>query len=126
MSDTRITLGKQGEDMATAHLKKNGFQIVTRNYRQKSGEIDIIARDGEWLVFIEVKTRKSLRFGQPFEAVTQKKQTQIGRVALDYMTRNKLLDQAVRFDVISIMVNQDGKADIEHLPNCFEPIIRYY
>ena len=126
MSDTRISLGKKGEDIATAHLKKNGFQIITRNYRQKSGEIDIIARDGEWLVFIEVKTRKSLRFGHPFEAVTQKKQNQIGRVALDYMTRNKLLDHAVRFDVISIMVNRDGKADIEHLPNCFEPNIGFH
>jgi len=126
LSDTRITLGKLGEDIATAHLKKNGLQIITRNYRQKSGEIDIIARDGEWLVFIEVKTRKSLRYGQPFEAVTPKKQTQIGRVALDYMTRNKLLDQAVRFDVISIIVNRDGKADIEHLPNCFEPVIGFY
>ncbi len=126
MSDTRISLGKQGEDIATAHLKKNGFQIITRNYRQKSGEIDIIARDGEWLVFVEVKTRKSLRYGQPFEAVTQKKQTQIGRVALDYLTRNKLLDQAVRFDVISIIVKRDGNTDIEHLPNCFEPVIGFH
>jgi len=97
-----------------------GFSILARNYRQKTGEIDIIARDGDCLVFVEVKTRKSLRFGQPFEAVTTKKQAQLSRVALDYLSRNKLLDQPARFDVISILLADDGKADIEHLPNCFE------
>lgn len=126
MSDTRISLGKKGEDIATSHLERNGFQIIVRNYRQKTGEIDIIAKDGKWLVFIEVKTRTSLRFGQPFEAVTQKKQNQIGRVALDYMTRNKISDQPVRFDVISIVLGRNGKTDIEHLPDCFQPVIGFH
>ena len=120
MSDSRITLGKRGEDIASSFLKNKGFKIIQRNYRQKIGEIDIIARQDEWLVFIEVKARKSVRFGQPFEAVTQAKQAQIGRVALDYMTRNKLSDQPVRFDVISILFNRNGDTDIAHLPNCFE------
>lgn len=126
MSDARITLGKQGEDIAVTYLKKKKLIIITRNYRQKTGEIDIIAKDGEWLVFIEVKTRMSLRFGQPFEAVTQRKQNQIGRVALDYMTRHKLSNQLVRFDVISIIVNKNKKPKIEHLPNCFEPTIGFH
>lgn len=120
MSETRIKLGKQGEDLAVDHLLGRGFEIIVRNYRQKTGEIDIIARDREWLVFVEVKTRKSTCFGQPFEAVTKKKQSQICRVALDYMSRNKLLDQPARFDVISILINKNGKAVIEHLANCFE------
>lgn len=113
-----------GEDLACSYLKDHGLAIVTRNYRQKSGEIDIIAQDQACLVFVEVKTRKSLRFGQPFEAVTLKKQSQISRVALDYMTRHKLSDQPARFDVISIVMAADGKAEIEHLTNCFEAAIR--
>jgi putative endonuclease len=126
LSKERISLGKQGEDLAAAYLKSHDVAIIKRNYRQKSGEIDIIARDQEWLVFVEVKTRKSLRFGQPFEAVTPKKQAQISRVALDYITRNKLSDQAVRFDVISIVIPKDGKPEIEHLANCFEAAGNFY
>lgn len=126
MSDNRLTLGKKGEDIAASFLEKKGFQVIQRNYRQKIGEIDIIAKQNEWLVFIEVKTRKSVRFGMPFEAVTQAKQTQIGKVALDYMTRNNLLDQPVRFDVISILFTGNGKTDIEHLPNCFELTNGFY
>jgi putative endonuclease len=121
LSDTHITLGRKGEELAADHLLEKGFEILVRNYRQKIGEIDIIARDREWLVFVEVKTRKSTSFGQPFEAVTKKKQLQVCRVALDYMSRNKLLDQQARFDVISILINNNGKADVEHLDNCFEP-----
>ncbi|MBU0946302.1 MAG: YraN family protein [Proteobacteria bacterium] len=122
MSEARITLGKQGEDLAAHHLIKLGFSILARNYRQKIGEIDIIARDGNCLVFVEVKTRKTLRFGQPFEAVTTKKQAQLTRVALDYLNRNKLLDQPARFDVISILLPDKGKVAIEHIPNCFESV----
>ena len=126
MSKERISLGKLGENLAVAYLENHGVDIIKRNYRQKSGEIDIIARDQECLVFVEVKTRKSLRFGQPFEAVTPRKQAQISRVALDYMTRTKLSDQAVRFDVISIVMTKDGKPEIEHLTNCFDAAINSY
>ena len=94
VSESRINLGKLGEDLATVFLKQKGFQIITRNYRQKTGEVDIISKDGETLIFIEVKTRSSLLFGQPFEAVTIKKQTQLNRIALDYMTRNQINNQA--------------------------------
>jgi putative endonuclease len=125
LSEARITLGKQGEDLATHHLKKLGFSILARNYRQKIGEIDIIARDGNCLVFVEVKTRKSLRFGQPFEAVTTKKQAQLAKVALDYLNRNQLLDQPARFDVISILLPDNGKVCIEHIPNCFESVLNW-
>lgn len=123
MSKDRINLGKQGENLAADFLKKQGFNILVRNYRKKSGEIDIIARDGEWLVFIEVKTRTNVHFGQPYEAVTTKKQTQISRVALDYITRKKLHDEPARFDVISILLPTSGKADITHLPFCFEALL---
>ena len=120
MSDRRVALGRHGEALAANYLTRKGVQIIARNYRQKTGEIDIIARDGDYLVFIEVKTRKSSHFGHPFEAVTRKKQAQISRVALGYMGRNKLLDQPARFDVISIVMKDNGQAAIEHLTNCFE------
>ncbi len=126
MSKNRISLGKQGEDLATEFLQKKGLTIIIRNYRQKFGEIDIIARDQETLVFIEVKTRKSLLFGQPFEAVNKKKQAQISMLALDYMTRNKLSDQAARFDVISIVMDTPNAPKIEHLVNCFEASSSFY
>ncbi len=120
MSKARITLGKKGEDLAADYLKQQGLSIVEQNYRQKTGEIDIIARDGNCLVFVEVKTRNSVQYGMPYEAVTARKQMQISKTALDYLTRNKLADQAARFDVISIIMKKDGKAEIEHLPNCFD------
>ncbi len=120
MPKSTISLGTQGEELAVVHLKKQGFKILAQNYRQKTGEIDIIARDGTYLVFIEVKTRKSLRFGRPYEAVTHKKQTQITKVALEYITRNKLHDQPMRFDVISITIHAHHGIDIKHLKNCFE------
>lgn len=109
-----------GEDLAADYLTTRGYTILARNYRKNTGEIDIIARDGEYLVFIEVKTRTNLLFGQPYEAVTLRKQAQISRVALGYITINKLHNQAMRFDVISVLIQANGKTEINHLPGCFE------
>jgi len=119
VSKSRINLGKHGENLAADFLEKKGFQIIVRNYRQKTGEVDIIAKDREILVFIEVKTRSSLLFGQPFEAVTAPKQKQLNHIALDYMTRNKIKNQAARFDVISILIEKNKQPEIKHLQNCF-------
>lgn len=121
MSESRINLGKTGEELAVQYLQQHGLSILARNYRQKSGEIDIIAEDRDCLVFVEVKTRKSLLFGHPYEAVTSRKQAQLTRVALDYMTRHDLRDHKARFDVVSIVLPDHGTPNIEHLANCFEP-----
>jgi len=120
LSKTRIKLGVLGEDLAADYLTTRGYTILARNYRKNTGEIDIIARDGDYLVFIEVKTRTNLLFGQPYEAVTLRKQAQISRVALGYITINKLHNQAMRFDVISVLIQANGKTEINHLPGCFE------
>lgn len=120
MSRQGLRLGRRGEDLACAFLKKKGLGIIARNYRHKCGEVDIIARDREYLVFVEVKTRSSLRFGQPYEAVTASKQAQICRLATHYLSHEKIQDQAVRFDVISILLPATGAPTIEHLVNCFE------
>jgi len=123
LTKERITLGKKGEDLAVSHLKKQGIKVILRNYRQKSGEIDIIARDGDFLVFVEVKTRRSLAFGSPFEAVTHKKQAQITRVAMEYISRNNISLQACRFDVVSIVMSQARTVQIEHQKNAFDAVM---
>ena len=118
---TRIGTGKSGEDLAVRYLEKQGYTIIKRNYRQRIGEIDIIARDGKCLVFIEVKTRRTGRYGSPFEAVDSRKQAQISRVALEYITRYHYDDLEARFDVVAVQL--DGQAPrIELIKNAFEYI----
>lgn len=119
MSKQRINLGKRGEDIAARFLLEKGLALITRNYRDKFGEVDIIAKDRETLVFVEVKTRRSNRFGLPEEAVTPAKQQKIIRVASNYLVQHQLLDAPVRFDVIAITIDQ-GNPQITHLVSAFE------
>lgn len=97
-----MNIAKIGESLAAKHLKARGCKILAQNYRAKRGEIDLIVRDGEFIVFVEVKTRRSLQFGLPQEAVTIQKQRQISKVALAYLQAQNLLDTPCRFDVIAI------------------------
>jgi putative endonuclease len=110
-------LGNKGEDIATEHLKKNGYAILKRNYKTPLGEADIVAREKDTIVFIEVKARSSDAFGQPFEAVNYRKQEKIKRIALYYLKHNRL-QAPVRFDVISIISN-NGNAEINHIKEAF-------
>ena len=119
MTTKRLSLGKRGEDFAADFLKKKGYKIKERNYRSPLGEIDIIAISGKTLVFIEVKTRSSTKFGLPFEAVTKRKQGQIAKTALYYMAKKKILEHAARVDVVSIISNGDTlKAEL--IENAFD------
>ncbi|MDA8079013.1 MAG: YraN family protein [Nitrospiraceae bacterium] len=111
-------LGKKGEDAAAVFLKEKGFKILRTNYRTPFGEIDIIAKDGDVLVFVEVKTRADDAFGSPFEAVTRRKREKIKKVALCFM-KGLRKETAARFDVLSIM-SRDGRQFIEHIPDAFE------
>lgn len=111
-------LGKKGEALAVALCRGKGFNIVEKNFRTPFGEIDIIARDGSILVFIEVKARTGDDFGAPFEAVTRRKREKIKKVALSYMKRFKK-EVPSRFDVISISM-QGEKPDIEYIQDAFE------
>lgn len=117
--DPRIGTGRTGEDLAVRYLEKQGYVIVERNYRNRIGEIDIIARDGEYLVFTEVKTRRSNRYGSPFDAVDFRKQRQISKVALAFMTQHRCLEVMVRFDVVA--VHLEGQSSrVEVMENAFE------
>lgn len=115
----RKTLGVRGEDMAVDFLEKKGYTILCRNYRCRSGEIDIIARKKKILCFIEVKTRSTRAFGSPQEAVTPCKQQKIGRVALDFLQRHRLENQPARFDVVAVDFSS-GSGLIEFIENAFE------
>ncbi|MBF0465768.1 MAG: YraN family protein [Nitrospirae bacterium] len=110
---TNVETGKLGEVLAEKFLKKSGYKILERNYRNKVGEIDIIAREGDCIVFVEVKTRQSDSFGMPFEAVNAAKRRKIKGTALMYMKTFKT-EPMVRFDVISVMI--DGQNNqIQHI-----------
>lgn len=118
MSDRR-EFGQEGESIAVRYLKKNGYKILEQNYRTKLGEIDIIAKDRDTLVFVEVKARRSRQFGNPKYAVTPKKQRKISMVALYYLKATKQNDAKARFDVVAIHSGQD-KPSIEIVKNAFE------
>ena len=116
--------GEKGESIAVNCLKKQGYRIIELNYRTKLGEIDIIAKQGKTLVFIEVKARKSSRFGRPELAVTPKKQRKISMVALYYLKSTKQNNAKARFDVVAINLVNSAKAkegpSIKIIKNAFE------
>ncbi len=119
-STARMGLGKAGEKEAERFLKKKGYRIVERNYRTRRGEIDIVALDGDTLVFVEVKTRLSHSFGTPQDSVDRTKMAHIIKASKYYITENPALkDHNVRFDVVGITVHKDG-LKIEHIPHAFE------
>src|SRR5262245_32622831 len=102
MSDARVRMGKTGEDLACRELEHRGYAILARRWRQRQGEIDIIARDGKTLVFVEVKARQGREFGDAVEAVTHYKRRRLVQLARQYLARAHALDCACRFDVVSI------------------------
>ena len=104
----RRQLGGAGEDLAAAALKKQGYKILERNYTCTLGEIDLIARQGQTLVFIEVKTRRSERFGAPQDAVSPAKQARLRRLADYYLKQKRLGQVPVRFDVVAITFAGDA------------------
>jgi putative endonuclease len=112
-----IELGKAGEDIAAEYLKKKGYRILERNWRFGKNEIDIIARDGNFIVIAEVKTRSSSFFAEPEMAVTRDKQRILVRSANAYV-RYKRLNLEVRFDVIAIILSEEGE-QINHIPDAF-------
>jgi putative endonuclease len=119
MSHARQTLGKRGEDLACRELEERGYAILARRYRRRGGELDIIARDGETTVFVEVKARDSHDFGDAAEAVTRLKRRRMKHLAIDYLMRNDLLDTRCRFDVVSIHFDA-GHPVIEIFQNAFD------
>jgi len=115
----KIATGKEGEKIAADFLKKNGYRIMDINYRCPIGEIDIVARDKNVLVFVEVKTRKSSVLGYPEQAVGVKKQKKMSQLALWYLQEKKIQDVSARFDVVAILMLSSGN-DIRLVRNAFD------
>ena len=102
MTIQRQNLGKQGEERAVRELERRGYAILARRYRTRHGEIDIVARDGDTIVFVEVKAKETDEFGTAAEAVTARKQRRIVSMSVDYLARNRLTAKPCRFDVVAI------------------------
>ncbi|MHB8055522.1 MAG: YraN family protein [Candidatus Aminicenantales bacterium] len=118
-SETRIELGRRGEEAAVRYLLGEGFQIISRGYRFGRGEIDVIARDGPILVFLEVKTRTDPDRGFPEEAVTPGKRRQIRKIALGYLIENpEFIENPCRFDVLAVEF-EDGHPLVRHIRDAF-------
>jgi putative endonuclease len=115
----RIQTGKRGEDIAVAYLKNRGYRIIERNYTCLFGEIDIVAKDGDTVVFVEVKSRKSEKFGDPQGAVGREKQKKISRISLTYLEEKHLYPCNARFDVVAIKMLPAGSI-VELIQNAFE------
>jgi putative endonuclease len=118
MSGDKAATGRIGEELARQFLEKKGFEIVETNYRYGHGEIDIIARDGEVLVFCEVKARRTDTYGPPEYAITPRKQSQLRRIATAYLAERDIHDRECRFDVIAIRLSLHPPG-IEHFVNAF-------
>jgi putative endonuclease len=119
MSRARVEFGKTGEDLACAELERRGYAIVARRYRLRGGELDIVARDGPTLVFVEVKARIGHEFGEAAEAVTALKRRRIAQLALQYVARSRSYDCPCRFDVVTIHLDA-GRPVIEVFRNAFD------
>jgi putative endonuclease len=111
----RQELGRDGEDAAAEYLTRHGMQVVTRNWRCRYGEIDIIAREGAVLVFCEVKTRRGTAFGVPLEAITARKLSRIRRLAALWLEEAGGHRGPVRIDAVGVLCQPDGQRAIEHL-----------
>ncbi len=116
-----IDLGKQGEEIAVNYLRRKGYTILEQNWKLGKNEIDIIARDGKFIVVAEVKTRHSNFFAEPESSVTREKQKSIVRAANGYI-RYKRLNNEVRFDVIAILIGLEGE-EINHIEDAFYPTL---
>ena len=115
------TFGSYGEFLARQYLKTLGYRILEENFRNKLGEIDLIAQDGQTICFVEVKTRQSLGTGQPYEAVTPWKIRKLSRMATSYLKyKYHSLEIPARFDVISIVQGKEIPPEIKHIKNAFD------
>jgi putative endonuclease len=118
---SRKEIGEEGERLAAEFLRKLGYKLLRRNWRVPGGEIDIIARDGEEVVFAEVKSRSSAEWGDPEEAVTPAKQRSLCLAARQFANRYRLRDRTLRFDVVAVLLGDDGRPKIKHYKGAFNP-----
>lgn len=108
-------VGRYGEDVAEAHLRGRGWQVLERNWRCRDGELDLVALDGDELVVVEVKTRRSIAFGHPAEAVTAVKLARVRRLAAQWLAAHDVHPRSVRVDVIAVLLLRGQAPQVDHL-----------
>lgn len=118
--DSRKIFGREGESAAEQYLRRKGYRIVGRNLRSSMGELDLVAEDGQVLVFVEVKARRTDAFGGAIYAVHQRKQEKLIRLAAQYLSRHHLKDRPCRFDVVLLQGMDAAAPPIEHIQNAFD------
>ena len=120
MTRQRQSIGRHGEELAQKYLRQKHYKIVEKNFRCKSGELDIIAKEKNVVVFVEVRTKTSTRYGPAYNSVTYSKQKQVKRVAQFYISKYNLVNTQFRFDVIGITLTpQTGEYHLDHIQNAF-------
>lgn len=120
MSCTRRAVGRRGEEVAAAYLERSGLVILDKNYRCRLGEIDIIARDGQALVFVEVRAKSGTAFGTAQESIGAGKQHKLRQLAWSYLKKNGFTGRPCRFDVVAVQFDERGELkSIEHIENAF-------
>jgi putative endonuclease len=120
MAADHLDLGARGEELAGKYLRRAGYRLLARNFRCRFGEIDLVAEEGDNLVFVEVKTRSSVDFGHPLEAVDLRKQGQLIRAAHVYLREQAAEERFCRFDVVAVTFGGKGAPEIELIKNAFE------
>ena len=114
-------LGQWGERLAVAHLRRKGYEILETNYRCAVGEVDVVARQGEYLVFVEVRTRRGQEFGTPEESITTRKRAKLVEVAETYLQEKDLNDIDWRIDVVAVQLTSRGRLlRVSHLPDAVD------
>lgn len=120
-SDPRHQLGREGERLAERFLKQRGLKTIARHFSTPVGELDLIMRDGDTVVFAEVKTRRDRKYADPQDAVRADKQRRMTRAARWFIHRKRWDDKPCRFDIVAVTRSPDGEAEIEHFPDAFLP-----
>jgi putative endonuclease len=115
-----LAFGKKSEEIAAQFLLSRGYQILERNYRTPRGELDLIASDGDTLVFVEVKARRGMRFGEPHWAVDRRKRQHLIKASLFYLSKKKIRNRCCRFDLVVIQERSDGHPQINLICNVLE------
>lgn len=116
-----LRLGERGEKLASRFLRHSGYKILYRNFKARGGgEIDLVCRDGDSLVFVEVKTRRDADFGRPIDAIGKEKQRSISRGGLAWLRLLDNPDVVFRFDVVEVLVPDEGEAQCELIQDAFE------
>lgn len=125
LSETIKSFGRKGEDLAISHLRALHYEIIAQNYFSSYGEIDIIARQKNLLIFVEVKSRSS-SFEAAFSSVSVSKQKKLVKTAMHFLSRNKRYEEMfTRFDVIAIVKDQSGGYKLNHMQDAFQPYYHY-